>query len=122
MTECPNNSCANWDGKNAKWFKVLERGLISGNVPNGLWGSGEMINNGKKYDFTIPKNLKSGEYLLRTEVIAMHSQPAQFYPQCSQLKITGSGTATPPDSARAAIPGVYSLNGRSRELHFPNYD
>ncbi|KAL4734760.1 glycosyl hydrolase family 61-domain-containing protein [Aspergillus similis] len=47
----------------------------------------------------IPPDIASGNYVLRYEIIALHSAEnkdrAQSYPQCINLKIIGSGTATP---------------------------
>ena len=47
----------------------------------------------------MPPSLAPGGYVLRHEIIAMHSSDkengAQSYPQCFNLKITGSGTARP---------------------------
>jgi len=48
---------------------------------------------------TIPKSLKAGNYVIRNEIIALHQAGtvggAQNYPQCANLKVTGSGTAVP---------------------------
>lgn len=61
------------------------------------------------YQYTIPSCLKSGYYLVRHEIIALHaaySYPgAQFYPGCHQLQVTGSGTKTA--TSLVAIPGAY---------------
>jgi hypothetical protein len=45
------------------------------------------------------------------EMIALHTtgQP-QWYPECAQLVVTGSGTATPSSSYLAAIPGVCAMS------------
>lgn len=64
-------------------------------------------NAGVKY--TIPSCLKAGYYLVRHEIIALHSAyaypGAQFYPGCHQLKVTGGGSTTP--SNLVAFPGAY---------------
>ena len=61
---------------------------------------------------TIPSTLAPGEYLLRVEHIALHMamQPnqAQFYIACSQIKVTGGGSAVP--SPLVSLPGAYSSN------------
>lgn len=36
--------------------------------------------------------------------------------RCLQLTVTGSGTATPPASALAAIPGVYKMSDPSIDI------
>lgn len=63
-------------------------------------------------DYTIPACIKPGYYLVRHELIALHSASGypgvQFYPGCHQLKVTGSGSATP--SSLVAFPGAYAAS------------
>lgn len=51
---------------------------------NGEWASDTLAKNNYTYDVTIPKNIKSGSYLLRHENLALHGGAslggAQFYP------------------------------------------
>jgi hypothetical protein len=51
-------------------------------------------------DVTIPANLAPGNYVLRHEIIALHSagstNGAQAYPQCLNLKVGGSKTTALP--------------------------
>lgn len=55
------------------------------------------------------EGLAPGNYLIRHELIALHQANApQFYPECAQIKVTGSGTAQPDASYKAAIPGYCS--------------
>ncbi|KAJ4387257.1 hypothetical protein N0V93_007846 [Gnomoniopsis smithogilvyi] len=99
------------------WFKIDQAGLISGDLPTGTWGMGEMVTDNSSWTSTIPASLKPGTYLLRNEVIAIHtSNQPQFYMQCLQLTVTGSGTASPPSSALAAIPGVYKMSDPSIDI------
>lgn len=60
--------------------------------------------------YTIPKCLAAGYYLVRHEVLALHSAykypGAQFYPGCHQLKVTGGGS-TKPSSGLVSFPGAY---------------
>jgi hypothetical protein len=62
--------------------------------------------------FTVPKNLPSGEYLVRVESIALHlaQNPggAQFYISCAQVTVTGGGNGTP--GPLVAFPGAYKAN------------
>ena len=70
-----------------------------------------MVNQNSTWTSTIPAFLKPGNYLIRHELIAIHTSNApQFYPECAQLTITGSGTAVPGASSMASIPGVYSMS------------
>ncbi|KZV75252.1 lytic polysaccharide monooxygenase [Peniophora sp. CONT] len=106
MAECTGvDDCTTFDASNAKWFKIDEQGL-SGSK----WPAMESLFNGQPVKFTIPENLKKGNYLLRSEVIALHRANveggAEFYPNCVQLKVGGSGTETP--SKTVKFPGAYS--------------
>jgi hypothetical protein len=61
------------------------------------------------YTYTIPSCLKNGYYLVRHEIIALHSAwqypGAQFYPGCHQLEVSGGGSTVP--SSLVAFPGAY---------------
>ncbi|KAF4472254.1 glycoside hydrolase family 61 [Fusarium albosuccineum] len=78
-----------------RWTKIAEKGLISGSNP-GSWAADQLISNGFSWTFTVPRNLKAGNYVLRHEIIALHSagqtNGAQAYPQCINLKVSGSGS------------------------------
>lgn len=80
-----------------KFAKIAEKGFVSGSNP-GTWASDELISDSFSWDVTIPKNLKAGNYVLRHEIIALHSagqeNGAQAYPQCINIKVTGSGSGT----------------------------
>jgi lytic cellulose monooxygenase (C1-hydroxylating) len=88
-----------------EWFKIAEKGLN-----NGVWAVDDMINNGGWSYFTVPSCVAPGQYLLRVELIALHSASlqgeAQFYMECAQVEITGSGTSTGSDFV--SFPGAYS--------------
>ena len=62
-----------------KWFKVAEDGLDG----SGQWGVDRMIRNNGWVEFALPRCIASGDYLLRAEIIALHSAGsqggAQFY-------------------------------------------
>ena len=49
-------------------FKIDEAGLISGDLPTGLWGMGELVANNNSWPSTIPASLAPGEYMIRHEV------------------------------------------------------
>ncbi|KAM0346222.1 hypothetical protein ACHAPU_005647 [Fusarium lateritium] len=78
-----------------KWTKIAEKGLKSGYNP-GDWASDDLIRDGFAWKVTIPKNLKAGNYVLRHEIIGLHSagqaNGAQAYPQCINIKVTGGGS------------------------------
>jgi hypothetical protein len=61
-------------------------------------------------NYTIPACLKPGYYLVRHEIIALHSAysegGAQFYPGCHQLQVSGEGTKVPAKGL-VSFPGSY---------------
>jgi lytic cellulose monooxygenase (C1-hydroxylating) len=90
-----------------KWFKIADDGFDTGNKQ---WGVDRMMaNNGWSY-FNMPKCVAPGQYLLRVEILALHSAKnrgaAQFYQSCAQIKVSGSGTFSP--SSTVSFPGAYS--------------
>jgi len=103
-----NGPCETVDKSTLKWFKISQGGLLSGSNP-GTWVTDQMIANNNTWSVVIPKDLKSGNYVLRHEIIALHaagqSNGAQDYPQCVNLVVTGTGSATP---AGASLVGVYT--------------
>jgi hypothetical protein len=65
----------------AVWFKVQEDGRAG---TSNTWGATALMANGGSVTYTVPKCLKDGYYLVRHEIIALHSAysypGAQFYP------------------------------------------
>ncbi|KAF9012117.1 glycoside hydrolase family 61 protein [Hymenopellis radicata] len=96
-------------GADAGWFKVSEMGLVSNNTD--YFGSQVLNDNCGHYGFSIPSDIAPGDYLIRAEVIALHSASgtngAQFYPSCYQVNVGGSGTATPDT---VSLPGAYDAS------------
>ncbi|KAG6356511.1 hypothetical protein INS49_015899 [Diaporthe citri] len=86
------------DKTTLKFFKVDGVGYISGSGI-GTWASDVLIQNNSTWLVKIPANLASGNYVLRHEIIALHSagnvNGAQSYPQCFNLAVTGTGSAQP---------------------------
>jgi cellulase len=66
-----------------KWFKVAESGLNGG-----VWAVDTMISNAGWHYFNMPTCVAPGDYLMRVELIALHSAgsagQAQFYMECAQ--------------------------------------
>ncbi|KAI9567874.1 glycoside hydrolase family 61 protein [Boletus coccyginus] len=107
MTKC-SDSCSFYDSTNAEWFKISQLGTESDNA---TWYQANIMA-GMPANVTIPSNIESGNYLLRTELIslqnAMLQGGAEFYPGCIQLSIGGSGTGTATSSEECTLPGCYS--------------
>ncbi|KEY66401.1 hypothetical protein S7711_05835 [Stachybotrys chartarum IBT 7711] len=106
------------DGSGAGWFKIDEGGFHGDGVrvfldsenPSG-WDIARLVGSNRQWNSTIPAGLAPGNYLIRHELIALHqANSPQFYPECAQIVITGSGTAQPGASYMAAIPGYASQN------------
>jgi hypothetical protein len=66
-----------------------------------------LIANNNSWSVTIPTDIAPGNYVLRHEIIALHSagesNGAQNYPQCVNLEISGTGTATPSGTLGTAL-------------------
>lgn len=94
-----NGDCETTDKTALKFFKIGEEGLIDGTSAPGNWASDKLIANDNTWVATIPADIAPGNYVLRHEIIALHSaydtNGAQNYPQCINLIVTGSGTAEP---------------------------
>lgn len=119
MANC-NGPCDQAKPEDLRFFKIAERGLLSppgGENPWGYWGTDEFyltfdtseteerstpdktLAKGPKHKVKIPSNLKAGNYILRTEIIAIfHKGEPEFvqhYPRCSNLAVSGGGSDEP---------------------------
>ncbi|QDS77831.1 hypothetical protein FKW77_006222 [Venturia effusa] len=107
MAACKGD-CSTWaDPSQGEWFKIFQSGLISGTIGHGKWGTNEMMEKGFQVTTKIPASLKAGNYLIRHETINLARAPAEFYPECAQLKVSGSGTSTPGKEFLFKLPGAY---------------
>ncbi|KAK3316215.1 glycosyl hydrolase family 61-domain-containing protein [Apodospora peruviana] len=99
LASCGGSGCETVDKTSLEFFKIDEVGLVDGSSAPGTWGSDQLIANGNAWMVQIPANVAPGFYVLRHEIIALHSagqqNGAQNYPQCFNLQVTGSGSATP---------------------------
>ncbi|KAI2641246.1 glycoside hydrolase family 61 protein [Xylaria nigripes] len=109
MAACPSTGCNDYmPGSDTVWFKIAEEGRDG---TSNTWGDSPLMTAGNPgVQYTIPSCLAPGYYLVRHEIIALHSAyaypGAQFYPGCHQLEVTGSGT-TKPSSGLVSFPGAY---------------
>ncbi|KAK5702983.1 hypothetical protein LTR97_003929 [Elasticomyces elasticus] len=96
-----SGDCSKQDKSQLNFFKIDAGGLVDGSSAPGKWATDTLLANDFTWKVKIPSNL-SGNFVLRHEIIALHSagnaDGAQSYPQCINLKVTGSGTARPCDS------------------------
>jgi cellulase len=100
-----------------KWFKIYQDGLSGGS-----WGVDRMVQNKGKVTFKIPSCIPAGNYLMRHEIIALHSAynypGAQFYVGCAQLQVTGGGNANP---STVSFPGAYKSTDPGVKLNIYPY-
>ena len=63
-------------------------------------------------EFTIPKSVPSGKYLVRVESIALHQAQnpggAQIYLSCAQIELKNGGNGSP--GPLVSFPGAYGTN------------
>ncbi|PPQ86655.1 hypothetical protein CVT25_006839 [Psilocybe cyanescens] len=122
MAKAPSNATT-FDGSGSVWFKVYQISAVTDGGSTITFPAQNL----NSVSFTIPKNLPTGQYLVRMEQIALHAastfQGAQFYLSCAQINVTGGGSGTP--GPLVAIPGVYTgkepgimLNIYYRRFHF----
>ncbi|KAN0093827.1 lytic polysaccharide monooxygenase [Hyaloscypha variabilis] len=110
-------STAAWTG--VDWFKVAEEGL---DTTTGLWAVDLMIAGNGWWNFTMPSCVAAGDYLMRVELIALHSayglNGAQFYMSCANIKVTGSGTTL--GNATVKFPGAYTATDPGIKINIYN--
>lgn len=82
---------------------------------DGSYATDDLIAARVSWTTAIPLNTAPGEYLLRVELLALHSIGApQFYPSCSQIRVSGTGNGTPEDGEAVQIQDIY------KGYSFPN--
>lgn len=98
LADC-GDSCETVDKTKLKFFKVDGIGLVDGSDVPGTWGDDQLIKNNNSWMVEIPTSIAPGNYVLRHELMAMHGAGseggAQNYPQCFNLKVSGSGSDKP---------------------------
>lgn len=110
LAACGASTCNGVNSASLNWFKIDAQALLSGTVYAGTWAVGEIVNT-LKWTATIPSNIAPGAYLYRNELLAIHTPNApQWYPECAQLIITGSGTVVPGSAYTCKFPGCYSMS------------
>ncbi|KIY72574.1 lytic polysaccharide monooxygenase [Cylindrobasidium torrendii FP15055 ss-10] len=109
MAKAPSDITKWSPGTSAVWFKVAEAGKSA----DGTWAATDgLYATNSVYTFKIPSALQAGQYIIRHEIIALHSAfaypGAQFYPSCIQVEVTGSGTKLP--TSFVSFPGAYTAS------------
>ena len=98
LADC-GDSCEGVDKTTLEFFKIDGVGIVDDSEVPGTWGDDQLISNSMSWMVQIPSSIAPGNYVLRHELIALHGAGeeggAQNYPQCFNLKITGSGSDKP---------------------------
>jgi cellulase len=88
--------CTTLPPTSLRWSKISQSALLS--TP-GKWATDALIANNFTSSTIIPAKLAPGNYVIRHEIIALHSASndngAQLYPQCLNLKVGGIGSVKP---------------------------
>lgn len=116
MASCGDDCTSIADIGSLKWFKIAEEGLRDGYAIGNEdgWFQNDLWENRRTdhWDVVVPKNLKPGRYMIRHEIINLELSPVQFYPNCAQLEVSGSGSSVPGEEFLVKFPGAYSTSGR----------
>src|ERR1700743_616636 len=94
-----------------KFFKV---DAPSYDAATDSWANERAADHNMTHTFTIPSDLKPGTYVVRTELLALHTNTPsfawtplagpEFYLGCFNVEVTGTGTSTPEGMT---FPGAY---------------
>jgi hypothetical protein len=102
MYACPSGF-AGCNGKGTGWLKIDQMGMTAPPLTGTSWGTA-IVYSKLAWTGTIPKNLAPGNYLIRHELLALHqANTPQFYPECAQLHVSGTGTAVTSGNYLTAI-------------------
>ncbi|RYP15851.1 hypothetical protein DL765_005465 [Monosporascus sp. GIB2] len=112
------------------WYKIFADSWASKGAVGDAddWGTNDLNACCGKMDVPIPANTPSGDYLLRAEVIALHtagsSGQAQFYISCYQITVEGGSGSVPagvslPGAFKASDPGIL-VNIHSKMSNYVN--
>jgi cellulase len=107
LAKCPGD-CETVDKSTLQFFKIGEDGMLDNGITyDHKWAADVLASNNNSWNIVIPKDISSGNYVLRHEIIALHQAQnpggAQNYPQCLNLMVTGGGSDNPPGVAGTAL-------------------
>ncbi|GAB7327202.1 hypothetical protein MBLNU13_g11106t1 [Cladosporium sp. NU13] len=119
LAKCAGDDCTSVSAGDLSFFKIDEKGL--NDAASNSWASDDLIKDGNSWTVTVPEDIAPGQYVLRHEIIALHSAQdangAQNYPQCINIEVTGSGTAEP---AGVAATELYTAKDAGISLNIYN--
>ena len=125
MAECSGGDCTTVDKTKLQWVKIEAEGI---DYDSQTWASAKLVDQGGRWQTTIPASLAPGNYIVRHEIIALHGANTiggtQNYPQCFNIKVTGSGTKKLPAGTlgtalyKSTDPGIH-LNPYTTITDYP---
>lgn len=93
-----SDGCTSVDKMKLEFFKIDDSAPVFLNEnggPPGSWATEVLIANNNSWLIELPRTLRSGPYVLRHEIIALHyanaTNGAQNYPQCFNLWVAEAG-------------------------------
>ncbi|TLD09432.1 uncharacterized protein PgNI_07727 [Pyricularia grisea] len=105
------DNAASANPNSADWFKIDSVGFDSGSKK---WAVDTLIQNQGWHYFNLPSCVAPGQYLMRVELLALHSASRQnqfqFYSSCAQINVSGSGGFSPSQTVK--FPGAYTATDR----------
>jgi len=114
IARCPDDDCTSADKTALQWVKIQEESVVEGTANNeGTWATDVLRETDGAYSATIPEALAPGKYILRSELMALHrahiNEP-EFYMQCANIEVTGSGTDDLSSADGAPANNLYSTS------------
>ncbi|KFH49022.1 Polysaccharide monooxygenase Cel61a-like protein [Hapsidospora chrysogenum ATCC 11550] len=114
IARCPDDDCTSADKTALQWVKIQEESVVEGTANDkGTWATDVLRQTGGAYSATIPENLAAGKYVIRSELMALHrahlGEP-EFYMQCSNIEVTGSGTDDLSGAGGVTASNLYSTS------------
>ncbi|EMR70221.1 putative family 61 endoglucanase protein [Eutypa lata UCREL1] len=108
IAQCTNDDCGTFKGDTGDiWVKIDQLAYNPSGTPP--WASDLLREQGAKWSVVVPPSLAPGDYLLRHEILGLHvagtRMGAQFYPSCTQIRVTEGGSTKLPSGV--ALPGAY---------------
>ena len=106
-------------GSGDGWFRIFYEGF---NNATGKWCTERMMADGH-LGVIIPPDLPGGDYLLRSELLALHSAShgdPQFYINCAQIFLDSSGSGVPTNTV--SLPSDAYAKAGSPAMSFNYYD
>ncbi|OJJ02355.1 hypothetical protein ASPVEDRAFT_28952 [Aspergillus versicolor CBS 583.65] len=96
LAKC-GGDCSAADKTSLEWVKIQADAIVDAST--NTWTTDDLIENDFTATVTIPASIAPGNYVLRHEIIALHSAAqengAQSYPQCLNLVVSGDGSDSP---------------------------